>query len=61
VGHVVPQQISDLTQWSVKATLDGVFGLSLGLALLLVGNKVIAPILAKRFWKNKRDVVDRVD
>lgn len=49
VGHVVPQQVADLAQWSAKATMDGLFGLALGLALLPIGTKVIAPILAKRF------------
>lgn len=50
VGHAVPQQVTDLAQWSAKATMDGLFGLALGLALLPIGTKVIAPILAKRFW-----------
>ncbi len=50
VGHAVPQQATHIVEWSAKATMDGLFGLALGLALVPVGTKVIAPLWEKRFW-----------
>ncbi|PCH66937.1 MAG: ABC transporter [Rhodobacteraceae bacterium] len=41
---LVPAQFQDAVGWTVKAALDGVFGLALGLVLIPVVVKVIAPV-----------------
>lgn len=47
VGQMVPSDIQGATTWTVTATLDGVFGLVLGLLLIPLVNKGIAPLWAK--------------
>ncbi len=42
-GHVLPQ-IGASVEWIVKAALDGVFGLGLGLVLIPIATRVIGPI-----------------
>jgi predicted DNA repair protein MutK len=42
-AHAVPQA-AGLVTWAVKATLDGIFGLALGLALIPVATRVITPL-----------------
>ena len=43
-GHAVSAQWAGVIEWSTTATLDGVFGLALGLGLIPVVTKVIEPI-----------------
>ncbi|PSL20633.1 DUF808 domain-containing protein [Shimia abyssi] len=45
VGHMVPEAWAGFVEWTAKAAMDGVFGVALGLALIPVATKVIAPIL----------------
>jgi uncharacterized protein len=42
VGHSVPVAQGFVT-WAVTATLDGIFGLALGLLLIPVATRIIAP------------------
>jgi len=35
------------TQWAVTAMLDGVFGLALGMGLIPVGTRIVAPVLGR--------------
>ncbi len=44
VGHAVPAAYEGFVAWTTKAALDGVFGVALGLVLIPVATKVIAPI-----------------
>jgi predicted DNA repair protein MutK len=47
VAHAVAVAVPALggfLEWLVKAVLDGVFGLALGLLLIPVATKVIAPV-----------------
>lgn len=45
-AHVLPAA-SGLLGWAVKAALDGVLGLALGLALIPLASKLIAPLAAR--------------
>ena len=45
-GALVPAA-GGFVEWLVKAVLDGIFGLVLGLALIPVAGRVIAPLLAR--------------
>ncbi len=47
----VPEQVREAVQWGARAMLDAVFGLALGLVLLPVGQKLIAPV-----WSAARGV-----
>ncbi|WP_299559610.1 DUF808 domain-containing protein [uncultured Sulfitobacter sp.] len=44
VAHLVPASVQNATEWAATATMDGVFGLALGLLLIPVGEKVVTPI-----------------
>jgi len=48
VGRALPQ-VGPPLEWLVKATLDGLFGLFLGLALIPVVNAVIVPLWERLF------------
>lgn len=50
LGHAAPQQVAGIVEWFAKASMDGLFGLALGLVLMPIGTKVIAPLWEKRFW-----------
>ncbi|MDW4496770.1 DUF808 domain-containing protein [Sulfitobacter sp. D35] len=43
VGHSLPESYVGAAEWIVKAALDGVFGLLLGLVLIPIGEKIITP------------------
>jgi predicted DNA repair protein MutK len=49
VGHAVPAQLTAVVEWATKATIDGIFGLALGLALIPVGERIITPIWRRLF------------
>ncbi|MCL4162103.1 UNVERIFIED_CONTAM: hypothetical protein GTU68_054266 [Idotea baltica] len=49
VGHAVPAGIAGFAEWFVKAAIDGVFGLALGLLFIPVGEKLITPIWRRVF------------
>ena len=44
IGHAFPENLVGFGEWVAKATMDGVFGVALGLALIPVGEKVITPL-----------------
>ncbi|MFY0618204.1 DUF808 domain-containing protein [Shimia sp.] len=44
VGHMVPTAWIGFVEWTSKAAMDGVFGVALGLVMIPVVSKVIAPI-----------------
>ncbi|MDE4304440.1 DUF808 domain-containing protein [Phaeobacter gallaeciensis] len=46
IGHAVPAGWTGAVEWSAKAAMDGVFGVALGMVLIPVAAKVIAPLLA---------------
>ncbi|MCY1127884.1 DUF808 domain-containing protein [Frigidibacter sp. RF13] len=46
VGHAVPR-IEGLAEWVTKATLDGLFGLGLGLLLIPVATRAIGPLMSR--------------
>lgn len=45
VGHMVPADWTKTVEWIAKATMDGIFGLALGIALIPVATKVIGPLI----------------
>ncbi|MFT6458422.1 DUF808 domain-containing protein [Pseudophaeobacter arcticus] len=45
VGHAVPAGWAGFVEWSAKATMDGIFGVTLGLALIPIATKVIGPVM----------------
>ena len=47
VGHSVSDQWTAAVEWIAKATMDGIFGLAWGLALIPVATKMIAPLFSK--------------
>ena len=44
VAQTVPEAVTGAMEWFATATMDGVFGLVLGLALIPLGEKIITPI-----------------
>ena len=44
-GHAVPAGWAGFVEWSAKATMDGIFGVTLGLALIPIATKVIGPVM----------------
>ena len=51
VGHMVPSGWTGFTEWLVKAAIDGVLGLILGMMLIPLGEKVVTPLWRKVFSK----------
>ncbi|SFA79055.1 hypothetical protein SAMN05421688_0914 [Poseidonocella pacifica] len=49
VGHLAPEGIVSSVEWIVTAAIDGVLGVALGLVLIPVGTKIIAPLWASVF------------
>ncbi|MEP1767634.1 MAG: DUF808 domain-containing protein [Sulfitobacter sp.] len=49
VGHKVPVSWAGAMEWMVKAGIDGVLGLALGMLLIPVGEKVITPLWRRLF------------
>ncbi|WP_406650021.1 DUF808 domain-containing protein [Aliisedimentitalea scapharcae] len=47
LGHAVPAAWSGFVEWTAKATMDGVFGVALGLVLIPVATKLVGPVLAR--------------
>ncbi|MFK7881139.1 DUF808 domain-containing protein [Roseobacter sp.] len=47
LGHALPENFVGAGEWVAKASMDGVFGLAFGLALIPVGEKIVTPILRK--------------
>ena len=45
-GHLVPAA-AGLVEWAVTAGLDGVFGVLLGLALIPLATRVVAPVIER--------------
>ena len=48
-AHAVPPAIEGFTEWLVKAVLDGIFGVALGLVLIPLATRVIGPLWAAVF------------
>ena len=53
VGHAVPAAWEGFAEWTAKAAMDGVFGLALGLALIPVATKALAPAWGAVFGKGE--------
>ena len=51
VGHAIPQAMATF-EWIAKATMDGIFGLAIGLLLIPVATGVIAPVWGRLFGKS---------
>jgi len=51
VGHALPEALTGFAEWFVKAAIDGVLGLALGLALIPVGEKLVTPLWRRLFSK----------
>lgn len=49
VGHAVPEAWTGIVEWAAKASMDGVFGLALGVLIIPVATRVIGPIWAAIF------------
>jgi predicted DNA repair protein MutK len=45
LGHAVPAAYEGAAEWMAKATMDGIFGVALGLLLIPLATKVIGPVL----------------
>ena len=52
VGHAVPAGWTGFTEWIVKAGIDGVLGLALGMLLIPLGEKIVTPLWRRVFAKN---------
>ena len=48
---MVPEGLAGFTKWLVKAVVDGILGLALGLLLIPVGEKLITPVWRSVFAK----------
>ncbi|MEO1199414.1 MAG: DUF808 domain-containing protein [Pseudomonadota bacterium] len=44
VGHMVPQGVQQIIEWTIVAFLDGLIGLGLGLIVLFIVTRIIAPL-----------------
>ncbi|MDG1432231.1 MAG: DUF808 family protein, partial [Paracoccaceae bacterium] len=44
VGHMVPEAWTGFAEWTAKATMDGVFGVALGVLIIPLATWVIGPI-----------------
>lgn len=53
VGHAVPAAWTGFVEWLAKASMDGVFGLAFGFALIPVAKYVIAPVVGLFGGKDK--------
>ncbi|WP_227267884.1 DUF808 domain-containing protein [Roseobacter weihaiensis] len=49
IGHALPAGAVAFGEWAAKATLDGLFGLALGMALIPVGEKLVTPLWRRVF------------
>jgi predicted DNA repair protein MutK len=49
IGHSLPDAFVGAGEWFAKATMDGIFGVALGLVLIPLGEKVITPLWRKVF------------
>ena len=54
LGHSTPARWSGLVEWISKATMDGVFGVLLGLLLIPLATKVMGPLLARLTRKEEQ-------
>ncbi|WP_127111798.1 DUF808 domain-containing protein [Shimia sediminis] len=52
LGHMVPVAWQGFVEWTSKAAMDGVFGVALGLVLIPVATKVLAPAWGAVFGKD---------
>ena len=53
-GHAVPSA-TGFIEWVVKAAIDGVLGLALGIALIPLATRVIGPVSARLFGAKKAE------
>lgn len=47
IGHLMPEALEGFAEWLAKAAMDGAIGLGLGLALIPLATRVIAPLVAR--------------
>ena len=45
VGHAVPASWTGFVEWLAKAGMDGVFGIALGMVLIPIATRIIAPLV----------------
>ncbi|MDE4172598.1 DUF808 domain-containing protein [Phaeobacter sp. PT47_59] len=45
IGHAVPDAWTGFVEWLAKAGMDGVFGVALGMILIPVATRIIAPLV----------------
>lgn len=53
VGQAAPPAVTGAVQWIAKATMDGIFGVALGLLLIPVGEKIVTPLWRAVFERSK--------
>ncbi|MDE4132149.1 DUF808 domain-containing protein [Phaeobacter sp. QD34_3] len=46
IGHAVPDAWTGFVEWLAKAGMDGVFGVALGMILIPVATRIIAPLVS---------------
>ncbi|PPB81713.1 hypothetical protein LV82_00925 [Albidovulum inexpectatum] len=56
VGHGVGEGLRGAVEWTVTATLDGVFGLTLGMVLIPIVTRILAPLA--RLVTGKKEAAD---
>ncbi len=49
IAQGLPASWEGFTEWVAKATMDGVFGLAIGMCLIPLGEKVVTPVWRKVF------------
>ncbi|MEP3331276.1 DUF808 domain-containing protein [Sedimentitalea sp.] len=47
VGHMVTEQWRATVEWIATATMDGVFGLALGLVLIPIATRIVSPVIQR--------------
>lgn len=53
VGPLAPEPLQGAATWIAKAAMDGVFGLTLGLLLIPIGEKIVTPLWRMVFGGKK--------
>lgn len=58
VAALVPEAVRGFTEWFVTALIDGIAGLAIGLVVLLIVNRIVAP-LRRRFAPADREPTEK--
>ncbi len=54
VGNVMSISLQPSVEWFAKATMDGIFGLALGLVLIPIGEKLVTPVWRALFHRSAK-------